>query len=149
MQMTSSVGHLCRVCIAASMAHKRRILALKKRNHWDIPTPNAHRTFKVKHCKIIKHWHTERDTHKKHTIGRRNKTGESLGLLSSGWRRKIHPTSQRVLINHGLTGSNCLCWIPHLSPSGRSSMSDHGTAEKKSGVFSIRAWRNRFTPLDL
>lgn len=78
-----------------------------------ITTQKAHRTFKVKHCgkrRKIKHAH-------KHTIGRCNKTGESLRLLSPGWRRKIHPTSQRVLINHGLTGSNCLCWVPHLSPS--------------------------------
>lgn len=28
--MASSMGHLCSVCIAASMAHKRRILALKR-----------------------------------------------------------------------------------------------------------------------
>lgn len=30
MQMDSSVGHLCSVCIAASIAHKRRILARKR-----------------------------------------------------------------------------------------------------------------------
>lgn len=28
--MASSMGHLCSVCIAASIAHKRRILALKR-----------------------------------------------------------------------------------------------------------------------
>lgn len=67
--MASSVGHLCRVCIAASIAHKRHILALKReiietsQHPPTSPTPlqnkkkTAHRTFKVKHYEIIKHWH--------------------------------------------------------------------------------------------
>lgn len=144
MQIGSSMGHLCSVCIAPSIPHKRRISALK-REIIETSRPKCTQNLQgqtLQNNKTLTHSET-------HTIGRYNKTGESLRLLSSGWRRKIHPTSQRVLINHGLTGSNCLCWIPHLSPSDGALCPTTAQQKKKKKALSIRAWRNRLTPLDL
>lgn len=63
MQMSSSVGHLCSVCLAASIPHKEHILALKKRNHWDITAQMHTEPPRSNTAKIIKHWHTVRHTH--------------------------------------------------------------------------------------
>lgn len=84
--MASSMGHLCSVCIVASIPHKRCILALK-REITETSQPKCTQNLQgqtQQNNKTLTHSET-------HTIGRYNKTGESLRLLSSGLKEKDPP----------------------------------------------------------
>lgn len=108
-----------------------------------ITAQKAHRTFKVKHCGKKKKNKTRTQTHNREV----QQDGRVVKAFISWLKEKDPPDipegtdqSQPDWFKLFVLGSTSITirW---------SSVSDYSTGRK--GALSIRAWRNRFTPLDL
>lgn len=152
MQMASTAGGFYVVCVQwCQWRIKGTFWPLKREIIETSQPPEMHTgTFKVKQPPNNKTLDAQKSRDSQtHTIGRYNKTGESLRLLSRGRKEKDPPD-----VPEG-TDQSRPDWLKLFVLDSTSitiqwsCVSDCSTAERKGRAFSIRPWRNRFTPLDL